>query len=188
MDKIEKLLISNKNVFTTQDLSVIWGISEKAKIWEIAKYYFRKNKLNRIYRGIYSINKKYSPLELAQKLQPLSYISLHTALSIHGINFQYYSSNYSISLISKKYLISKVEYSYHQVKDFIFFNKIGLVDKGSYLLADKERAICDTLYIWPSMNIDRIDNINKDKLLETAQIYKNKRLIDDIKLLIKKIK
>ena len=57
MDKIEKLLISNKNVFTTQDLSVIWGISEKAKIWEIAKYYFRKNKLNRIYRGIYSINK-----------------------------------------------------------------------------------------------------------------------------------
>jgi len=187
MDKIEKLLVSNKNLFTTQDLSVIWGISEKTKIWEIAKYYLRKNKLNRIYRGIYSINKQYSSLELAQKLQPLSYISLHTALSIHGINFQYYSSNYSIALISKKYSVLKVEYSYHQVKDFIFFNKLGLVDKGSYILADKERAICDTLYIWPSMNVDHIDNIDGNKLLETAQIYKNQRLINDIKLLIKKI-
>ena len=58
----------------------------------IIKYYLRKGKLNRIYRGIYSLNKKYSQLELAQKLQPLSYVSLHTALSIHGINFQYYSS------------------------------------------------------------------------------------------------
>jgi len=187
MDNIEKLLVSNKNLFTTHDLSVIWGISEKTKIWEIAKYYLRKNKLNRIYRGIYSINKQYSPLELAQKLQPLSYISLHTALSIHGINFQYYSSNYSIALISKKYSVLKVEYSYHQVKDFIFFNKLGLVDKGSYILADKERAICDTLYIWPSMNVDHIDNIDGNKLLETAQIYKNQRLINDIKLLIKKI-
>lgn len=186
MDKIEKLLLSNKNIFTTQDLSVIWGIAEKSKVWEIAKYYLRKNKLNRIYRGVYSLDKKYTQLALAQKLQPLSYISLHTALSIHGINFQYYSAQYSISLISKKYIISSMEYSYHQVKDYIFFNQKGLIDKGTYILADKERAICDTLYIWPSMNIDTIDNCNKDILLETAQIYKNKRLINDVELLIQK--
>lgn len=186
MDKIETLLLSNKNVFTIQDLSVIWGITEKTHVWELAKYYVRKHKLNRIYRGIYSIDKKYSQLELAQKLQPLSYISLHTALSIHGINFQYYATNYSISLISKKYLISSVEYSYHQVKDYIFFNKKGLIDKGTYMLANAERAICDTLYIWPSMHIDRIDSINKDLLLETAHLYKNKRLVHDIKLLIEK--
>ena len=188
MDKIEKLLVLNKNVFSIQDLSIIWGISEKTKIWEIIKYYLRKGKLNRIYRGIYSLNKKYSQLELAQKLQPLSYVSLHTALSIHGINFQYYSSIYSISLISKKYLVSEVEYSYHQVKDYIFYNKTGLIDKKSYLLADKERAVCDTLYIWPSMNIDHVDNIDKDTLFKTALMYKNKRLIQDINLLMKKIK
>ena len=71
MDKIEKLLVLNKNVFSTQDLSIIWGISVKKKLWEIIKYYVRKNKLYRIYRGIYSLDKKYSQFELAQKIQPI---------------------------------------------------------------------------------------------------------------------
>ena len=187
MDKIEKLLVLNKNVFSTQDLSIIWGISVKKKLWEIIKYYVRKNKLYRIYRGIYSLDKKYSQFELAQKIQPISYISLHTALSIHGINFQYYSTFYSISLVSKKYLIADIEYSYHQVKDYIFYNKRGIVNKGLYFIANKQRAICDTLYMWPNMTFDHVDPLDTDTLLEIAKMYKNKRLVHDIALFIKKL-
>lgn len=186
MDKIEKLLVLHKNVFTTQDLSVVWGISEKTKLWEVIKYYVRKNKLHRIYRGIYSLDKKYLELELAQKIKPISYISLHTALSIHGINFQYYSSIYSMSVISKKYIVAGIEYSYHQVKDFIFYNKLGLIDKKSYILAGKERAICDSLYIWPSMNMDHVEAIDEKMLCQISLIYKNNRLVADIQRLIKK--
>jgi len=186
MDKIEKLLVLHKNVFTTQDLSVIWGISEKTKLWEVIKYYLRKKKLYKIYRGIYSLDKKYLEFELAQKLKPFSYISLHTALSIHGINFQYYSSIHSVSMISKKYMVAGIEYSYHQIKDFIFYNKLGLIDKKTYILACKERAICDSLYIWPRMNMDHLEAVDEEKLYQIALIYKNKRLLNDIQRLIKK--
>jgi predicted transcriptional regulator of viral defense system len=185
MDKIEKLLLSGRKIFNTQDLSIIWNVSEKRKLLEVIKYYVRVGKLHRAYRGVYAINEDFSEFELAQKLVPLSYISLHSALSIHGINFQYYSTVYSVALISKHYTIGEQGFSYHQIKDFIFYNQTGLIRKETYTVADPERAVCDSLYFWPALYFDHLDNINKDKLVETAKIYRNKRLIKDVNTLIK---
>lgn len=42
---IEKLITSGKKVFTTDDLAVIWQISDRDKLIQRIKYYLRNHRL-----------------------------------------------------------------------------------------------------------------------------------------------
>src|SRR6266496_5713016 len=88
---IEKLITSGKRVFTTDDLAVIWQISDRKKLIARIKYYLRQQRLLHIHKGVYAYG-DYTPLDVAQKLVPLSYLSLYTAAQMHGLTFQYYST------------------------------------------------------------------------------------------------
>jgi hypothetical protein len=122
-----------------------------------------------------------SPNEIAQKLIPLSYISLSTALSLHGINFQYDPAIYSVSLMSRRYKLNDQVYVYHKIKELVFFDQAGLENKKTYTIASPERAVCDTLYFSASWSFDNLDKINKDKLLELSAIYRNRELEQRVK-------
>ncbi|MBI4035686.1 hypothetical protein HY383_01930 [Candidatus Daviesbacteria bacterium] len=181
---IEKLALSGKKVFTTQDLAVIWQIPQRRRLIELIKYYLRENRLSSIYKGIYAYGEDYTPLDIAAKLIPLSYISLYTTSQMHGLTFQYYQTIYSISLKSKKYQIGKQGYVYHKIKEPIFYNQLGLISNGRYTIADKERTITDCLYVFPGIAFDNLEGIDKDKLLTLSKIYDNKRLEKEVKKLI----
>jgi hypothetical protein len=56
------------------------------------------------------------------------------------------------------------------------------------LVASKERAICDVLYLFADYYFDYLEDVDTDKLLEIAQIYNNKRLILSVKKLLKNAK
>lgn len=178
MDKqnsIEKLVTSGKKVFTTEDLAVIWGISERRKLIERIKYYLRQKRLKHIHKGVYAYG-DYTPLDIAQKLVPLSYVSLYTTSQMHGLTFQYYSSIYCVSLKSKTYDIGGQKYVYHKVKEPIFYSQSGLVNQGRYIIADKERTICDMLYVFPGTAFDKLEGVDADKLVQISRLYGNKRL------------
>lgn len=176
MTKIEKLLISKKTVFSVDDLAVLWSMSERKKLWESIKYYLRIGKLTKVYSGTYVLNPDYSELELAVKLFYPTYISFHTALGIHGINFQHYQSIHSMALASKKIKVGQKTFVYHQLRDEVFFNETGVEKNNNYRLASPERAVCDSLYLAPSMTLDVLDEVNFDRLLRLVEIYKNKSL------------
>ena len=53
MNKLEKLVSTNKNILTIQDLGVIWGVTDRKKLLENIKYYLRKGRLKQIQRGVY---------------------------------------------------------------------------------------------------------------------------------------
>lgn len=180
--KLEKLALSGKKVFTTQDLAVIWQIPERRRLIENIKYYLKEKRLASIYKGVYAYG-DCTPLDIAQKLVPLSYISLYTTSQIHGLTFQYYETIYSISLSSKKYKLDKQEYVYHSVKESIFYNNLGL-QNGRYTIADKERTITDCLYVFPRFAFDNLAGIDSEKLLALSKIYNNKRLEREVKKLI----
>lgn len=181
---IEKLILSGKRVFTIEDLAVIWHIPQRRKLIELAKYYVREKRLSRIHKGVYSYGDDYTPLDIAQKLYPFSYISLYTTCLMHGLTFQYYSTIFCVGLKSKKYIIGDQKYIYHRIKESIFYNTTGLIDNGRYLIADRERTICDCLYVFPGFAFDNLRGVDKEKLLAISKIYNNKRLEKEIKNLI----
>ncbi|MFH1187098.1 MAG: hypothetical protein V1697_02905 [Candidatus Levyibacteriota bacterium] len=181
---IEKLAILDKKVFTTDDLAIIWQIPERRRLIERIKYYLRKKRLTHIHKGVYAYGKDYSPLDIAQKLVSLSYISLYTTTQMHGLTFQFYSSIFCVSLESKKYQKGEQKYIYHRVKEMVFYNQTGLIDNGRYIIADKERTICDCLYVFPGFSFDNLLGVDKEKLLKLSSFYKNKRLEKDIKKLV----
>ena len=181
---IEKLVLSGKKVFTTEDLAVMWQIPERRRLIELIKYYLRRGRLSHIYKGVYAYGKDVTPFDIAQKLVPLSYISLYTTSQMHGLTFQFYDTIYAISLKSRQIKIGEKGYIYHKVKEPIFYNTLGLVDNGRYLTADRERTITDCLYVFPNFAFDNLHGVDKEKLFAQSKIYGNKRLEQRIEKLI----
>lgn len=183
---IEKLLTSGKKVFTTDDLAVLWGINERRKLIERIKYYLREGRLTSVYKGVYAYG-DYSSLELAQKLVPLSYISLYTAAQHHGLTFQYYSTVFCVSLKSKKYDIDGQTFEYRKIKESAFYNDLGLEKSQGYTMANEERTICDLLYVFPDFAFDNLKKVDTSLLKQISLIYGNKRVERDVRRLIKTI-
>ncbi len=177
---IERLALSEKKVFTIEDLAVLWQIFDRRRLIERIKYYIRSKRLIHIYKGVYAFGEGYTSLDIAQKLVPLSYISLYTTSQMHGLTFQYDSTTYGIALQSKKYTINEQNYVYHRVKEPVFYNPLGLVNNGRYIIADKERTICDCLYVFPHFAFDTIGTIDKEKLQSLATMYQNIRLEKEV--------
>lgn len=186
MTKIEILLQSPLNVFTVQDLATLWGMSEKERLWSTIRYYLRIKKLKRLHKGIYSIaTKPYTSYQIAQKLITPSYISFYTALAVHGVIFQFYETIYSMALVSKKLKAATHTFSYHKIKERLFFDPLGIEEKETYKIAGPERAICDSLYLVPRLSFDSLGSVDLGKLHEVARIYHNKRLVLEVEQIIK---
>lgn len=184
---IEKLALSEKRVFTTQDLAVLWRIPQRRRLIELIKYYLREKRLIHISKGVYAYRGDFTPLDVAQKLVPLSYISLYTASQINGLTFQYYETIYAVSLTSRKYKVGGKQYIYYRVKESIFYNQTGLINNGRYIMANKERTITDCLYVFPQFAFDNLYGVDKEKLLTLAEIYDNKSLEKRVKELARTI-
>ncbi len=182
--RIEKLISSGKNVFSINDIAVIWEITDRRKLIEIIKHYIRNKRLFSAHKGIYTYDEKYDTYDLAQKLVPLSYISLYTALQNHGICFQHYSSIFCVAMKSRIYEINNQTYIYKQIKGSILFNSVGLINNGKYTIADKERTICDSIYFFPGIYFDNLRNIDTEKLKNISNIYSNLRVEKEVKKLM----
>lgn len=193
MNKLLLLNKTNKKIFSTQDLSVIWKETNRRKLLESIKYYLRTNQIYQVSRGIYSIE-KYNPrdieedielgFKIAQKISPNSYISLYTAMKYHGLIFQYYDDIYSIGERNIKREVFNKNLIFKTVKDDIFRNDIGILEKKGYRIAGKERSFCDSLYLFPNIGVDNVDVLDEDRVWEMGEIYGNKSLNERIKLLL----
>ncbi|MEM1311892.1 MAG: hypothetical protein AAGF07_00305 [Patescibacteria group bacterium] len=184
-DKLELLLEKTQTVFDIKELAAAWDYLDYKKVKELARYYSGKQKLLRVAHGLYSTTDKPKILEVAQKLQTPSYITYHTALSIHGINFQFYSNIHCFSKRKKEVVVLGQKIIYHQTKLETLFNPLGIEKKEGYYLASLERSICDSLYLSPGLAFDNLKNINSEKILEISQIYGNKRVEREILKIVK---
>ena len=187
MTRLEILQKTESNIFTTDDLAVLWEVSDRRDVIESVKDYIRRERMHSIKKGIYSLNKEYDINELAQKLISPSYISYFTALAAHGIIFQKYSEIHSFALYSKNFTVRDQKYIYHKMSERILYTQEGILNEKNYTIASPERAICDSLYLNKNIAFDNLRNIDIKKSGEISNIYQNKRLEVDIKKLIKQI-
>jgi predicted transcriptional regulator of viral defense system len=184
MSVIEILLKSKKTVFNTNDLALYWSEVNTKKINNLAKYYVNQKKLFQIYRGLYSIVPNPDKYDVAQALTSPSYIGLMTALNYHGINFQYSDEIHIVSNQSKVFK-GDLKIIVHKLNSKVLYLNDGIIHNPTYSISNKERTICDILYLYPAFTFDNLNSINWEKVDEIGIKYSNKRLLNSIKKLKK---
>ena len=187
MNNISKLINSWKTVFTKNDIRKILDFSTTFALDK----FIQRTKENWIFINLfYWIYwfKKYNVFEFACKLKKTSYISFETVLQKEGVVFQDYSN--TIFLASddtlEKEAVWKI-FKFNKLKESILLNPLWVEYRENYMIASKERAICDRIYLSKNYYFDNLESLNLEKLEEISQIY-NKRVILEIKRLITDVK
>ena len=91
-------------------------------------------------------------LYFANRIYRPSYISLHTALSFHGIIPESVIQITSVTSLKTAYFVNPFgEYSYKTIKKELMFGYVlkPVSDGRSLQISDQEKALADLLYLYP---------------------------------------
>ena len=178
---LEVLLRSPKTIFSSKDVSLLWGEESDEVIKKRLNKYVKAGKLIRVRRGIYAKDKNYDRFELATRINTPSYISFETVLTREGVNFQYYGNIFVASYINREIDIEGQKITFVRMKDYVLSNTTGIEHKDEIATATSERAFLDRVYVSKDYHFDNLANLNWDKVFEILPIYHNKRLEKKIK-------
>ncbi|MEI8062146.1 MAG: type IV toxin-antitoxin system AbiEi family antitoxin domain-containing protein [bacterium] len=178
---LEVLLRSPKTIFSSKDVSLLWGEESDEVIKKRLNKYVKAGKLIRVRRGFYAKDKNYDRFELATRINTPSYISFETVLTREGVNFQYYGNIFVASYINREIDIEGQKITFVRMKDYVLSNTTGIEHKDGIATATSERAFLDRVYVSKDYHFDNLSNLNWDKVFEILPIYHNKRLEKKIK-------
>lgn len=173
---LEYILRSNKTVFSTKDVVLMWGEQNKAIVTQRLDRYVKAGKLIRVRRGFYVKDEKYNRLELATRIYTPSYISFETVLTREGVNFQFYGNIFVASYVSREITVGDQRVKYIRMKDDVLSETKGIEHKEGIAMATKERAFLDRLLITKDYHFDNVRSVNWDRVFDILPIYHNKRL------------
>ncbi len=167
---------SKQTVFTSKEIAILIGEKDANKLKSKLAYYVKTKKLIRLRRGIFVKNKVYDRNELAVRLYAPTYVSFETVLAKEGVIFQYYETIFVASYLSRKIEFKGNKFAYRKLKDELLINQTGLINRGTYFEATKERAFLDMLYLFGDYYFDNLRGIDWDRCYDMVLIYKNKTL------------
>ena len=170
------ILKSNKTVFTSKDIAILWGETASPATWVRINYYVQKGELVKLRKGIYTKSRGYNKLELATRIFTPAYVSFETVLAKEGLIFQYYEKVFVASYLTRDLSIDGQVYAYRRVKNPVLINPLGIVHRQETSMAIKERAFLDVLYVNSDYQIDNLQGINWEKVFEILPIYSNQRM------------
>lgn len=180
MSGLNSILRSPQTVFTFNDVALLWRETNTKSIISKVNYYIKIGQLVRIRKGIYAKDNSYNRMELASRIYTPAYISFETVLTRSGINFQFYNRIFVASYLTREIKVNDQVYEYKKIKDSILVNPIGIKNTDGIMIATKERAFLDTLYIRGNYHFDNLDGINWEIVNEILPIYNNKRMNKNI--------
>lgn len=173
---IETILRSQKTVFSTKDISLLWGEEAGNAVRVRLSNYVKNGKLIRIRHGIYVKDRNYDRFELATRIYTPAYISFETILTRAGINFQYYGNIFAASYVSREIEVDGQKITFIKMKDYILSDAIGIEQLDNVAAATKERAFLDRIYISKDYHFDHLDTLDWNKVFEILPIYRNKKM------------
>ena len=179
---ISILLKSNKTIFSTKDIALLWGDSGTNAARVRINYYLKKGELYHLRRGLYAKDKNYNKHELASRIFTPSYVSFETVLAMAGITFQFYNRIFAVSYLTREIICDGQIYSYKKIKDLTLTNNAGIENKEGFSIATKERAFLDTIYINKDYHFDNLAPLDWDKVFDLLPIYKNHRMEKKVKI------
>lgn len=172
---------SPKTIFSSKDVSLLWGEESDEVIKKRLNKYVTAGKLIRVRRGLYAKDKDYNRFELATRINTPSYISFETVLTREGVNFQYYGNIFVASYINREITVGDQKITFVRMKDYVLTNTIGIEHKDGIATATKERAFLDRVYVTKDYHFDNLRSLDWNKVMEILPIYNNKRLEKKIK-------
>lgn len=181
------ILRSNKTVFSSKDIALLWNEPSTAAARVRLNYYVKKGDLYRIRKGLYAKDRNYNKLELATRIFTPSYVSFETVLAKEGLIFQYYNQIFVASYLIREITVDQQTYAYRKIKTGVLINTTGVENVNETSIATKERAFLDTLYANADYQFDNLWTLNWEKVFEILPIYRNQRMVKKVTRLYKKM-
>jgi hypothetical protein len=167
MYRINELLQSDRKLFHTNDLAILWGISNRQTLYMTISRYIDSGVLFPVYKGLYATIPVDSidPLELGVAIiHRYAYLSTETVLSQAGVLSQIVYDYTFISDQSRRVTVGAWSFRYRQMKAEYLFNPIGIVREKQVFVASLERAAADLLYYAPDYHFDVTAHINFEQV------------------------
>lgn len=167
MYRISELIKSERNIFHSNDLAIMWGISNKNTLYTTIKRYVQKGVLTPIYKGLYSTvpMDNLDPIELGKAIiHRYTYLTTETVLAQEGIITQATYAYTFVSSQSKKVRVGKRDFLFRRLKDEYLYNTTGIANVKGNFVATTERAVADMLYFNPKYHFDFADRIDLEKV------------------------
>lgn len=157
MNYIKTLLHTRRTVFHTQDLRVLWGISNSNTLYTTIKRYVQRDVLFPVFKGMYTT----IPLEQIDPwvlgisaTHQYSYISCESILAKAGLLNAIPSAVTLVSSKAKKFSVANHRFVVRQLADQFLFHPYGILIKQDARQATPERALADLLYFNPRTHLD----------------------------------
>jgi len=183
INSFNKLSLDQNGVFTLPDLNSIISPTSKVDLYRQIKKLTTQDILFRLTRGIY-ITSNFSIETLVVSITPEAYLSLEYALAYHNMIGTYANKKIRPIITSNIKPIEKndiiIEFKKIQRKLVFGFNIV----KG-IRIANKEKALLDTLYFYQSgtkfyfdiySDID-IEDLDRDLIQTYLKKYKNPKFV-----------
>lgn len=151
------LLQQNKRIFHTQDLAILWNITNKNTLYTTIKRYIDRHILFPIQKSLYSTvpPEQVNPIALGlAALHRPAYCSCETVLIRAGYLNQVISEITFVSEQSKQFIVGGHRYRSRQLSDAFLYNPIGIEKNNGVAIASPERAAADLLYFNPRVHFD----------------------------------
>ena len=182
---LSAILRSNKTVFTTEDIALLWHESLSPKTLVRINYYVKQGELIPLRRGIYAKDANYNKLELATRIITPAYVSFETILAREGVIFQFYMPIFVASYTTRQLLVDKQVYTYRKIKHEVLLNPLGVEHINETSSAVLERAVLDSLYVGALSYFDNLRSVNWELLFSILPIYTNRQLEKKVEKLYK---
>ena len=177
MNRLTKKIIAHipNPLFTAKELVVLEPSSDNVR-YALVKRSLADGDILRIRRGLYTLSPLYrktgiNPLSAAQLIYGPSYISLETALSVHGLIPEGVRDITSVTLRPSKEFDTPIgHFSYVRIPQKTLYAGVtrSTDDEGqSWLIASPLKALSDYVYC------HKLDWTSKDPLIDSLRIEEN---------------
>jgi len=167
MYRISELVKLDHKIYHSNDLAILWGITNKNTLYTTIKRYVQKGVLIPIYKGLYSTVPlpQLDPLELGKAIiHRYTYLSTESVLSQAGVITQLTYVYTFVSDMSIKVMVGSMSFLFRQLKDEYLNSPSGVLNQNGVFVATVERAVADMLYFNPKYHFDVPNSVDWDKV------------------------
>ena len=167
MYRISELTQSDRKIFHTNDLAILWRMTNRHTLYMTITRYLDKGILFPIYKGLYSTVPVASlnPVDLGRSIiHRYTYLTTESVLSQAGIISQVVYDHTFVANLSKRVFVKPWSFRFRKLKDDFLLHPAGITVQNGGFVASVERAVADMLHFNPRYAFDIPESIDFNKV------------------------